>query len=245
VLEEKVARVLKRVEAGGLPFHLMNAAVAAIWVYRAVVTLEKIRDIWKYPDEFWTTNLKVQVGMMVLFLFDLLVLAVLYICRRRSTETAADVPSLFFAHLATWLPMVGYTGGTPLAPGVALPCFVAMTISAFVSLLGFLSLGRSWGIIPANRGVRTGGLYRIVRHPIYASYLVTYGAYTLAVARLPVDPAHPGVVPDLHYWNLAVYAIFAISTVARTYYEERVLRRDPSYAEFAEKTRARLIPFVL
>ena len=38
---------------------------------------------------------------------------------------------------------------------------------------GKLSLGRSFGLMPANRGVVSTGMYRLVRHPIYLGYLVT------------------------------------------------------------------------
>ncbi len=37
---------------------------------------------------------------------------------------------------------------------------------------GLMSLRRSFAVVPGNRGVRDGGLYRIVRHPIYISELV-------------------------------------------------------------------------
>jgi hypothetical protein len=38
-------------------------------------------------------------------------------------------------------------------------------------LAATLRLGRSFGIVATNRGIQTGGLYRIVRHPIYAAYV--------------------------------------------------------------------------
>ncbi len=43
-----------------------------------------------------------------------------------------------------------------------------------------LSLGRSFGIEAANRGIQTHGLYRFVRHPIYAAYLPLMGGYLVA-----------------------------------------------------------------
>ena len=36
------------------------------------------------------------------------------------------------------------------------------------------------GIVAAHRGIKTGGLYRAVRHPIYAAYLLAFGGFVLA-----------------------------------------------------------------
>src|SRR5437763_218817 len=41
-------------------------------------------------------------------------------------------------------------------------------------IVGKLTLGRSFGIAPATRGVVIGGPYILVRHPIYAGYLLTH-----------------------------------------------------------------------
>jgi protein-S-isoprenylcysteine O-methyltransferase Ste14 len=40
-----------------------------------------------------------------------------------------------------------------------------------VALAGLFSLNKSMGVVAANRGVKTGGIYRVVRHPIYAGFL--------------------------------------------------------------------------
>jgi protein-S-isoprenylcysteine O-methyltransferase Ste14 len=34
--------------------------------------------------------------------------------------------------------------------------------------------------MPANRGVVSTGLYRLVRHPIYMGYLITHAAFVAA-----------------------------------------------------------------
>ena len=40
-------------------------------------------------------------------------------------------------------------------------------------------LGRSFGIVAADRGIVVGGPYRIVRHPIYLGYFVTHVGFLL------------------------------------------------------------------
>src|SRR5262249_56294678 len=40
-----------------------------------------------------------------------------------------------------------------------------------------ISLGRSFGIAPADRGLRTTGLYAWVRHPLYAMEICFFAGY--------------------------------------------------------------------
>ena len=57
-----------------------------------------------------------------------------------------------------------------------------------IIIAGKLTLGRSFGLMPANRGVVSSGIYRFVRHPIYAGYLITHVAF-LAAHPTPLEPA--------------------------------------------------------
>ena len=63
----------------------------------------------------------------------------------------------------------------------------AVTVS--IQLVGLVmatvamgSLRRSFGLAPANRGVKTSGMYRYVRHPLYAAYLSPSSGYVLALS---------------------------------------------------------------
>jgi protein-S-isoprenylcysteine O-methyltransferase Ste14 len=94
---------------------------------------------------------------------------------------------------------------------------------------GMLSLRRSIGIVPANRGIKTGGLYRFVRHPLYLSYAISQVGYWICN-------------PSAH--NGAVITATILCHVLRIFNEERFLRRDPEYAAFALRTRWALLPGV-
>ena len=58
---------------------------------------------------------------------------------------------------------------------------VLVLVGVVLATGAVLSLGRSLGIEAANRGVQTHGLYRFVRHPIYAAYLPLMGGYLRAI----------------------------------------------------------------
>lgn len=95
---------------------------------------------------------------------------------------------------------------------------------------GKLSLGRSFGVVAANRGVVVAGPYRIVRHPIYLGYFVSHLGFLLA------------------NWSMRNIAVYVISTGfqwARILSEERLLKEEEAYRAYCERVRYRLIPYVL
>lgn len=98
-----------------------------------------------------------------------------------------------------------------------------------LQVLAMLSLNRSIGMVAANRGVKTSGLYRWVRHPLYLSYIVAFLGYVMN---------HPSC------WNIGVYATAVGLWVLRLLAEERFLLQDPVYREYAQRVRTRLLPGV-
>jgi protein-S-isoprenylcysteine O-methyltransferase Ste14 len=105
----------------------------------------------------------------------------------------------------------------------------AQLFGMFVSLAGLFSLNTSFGLVAANRGVKTRGMYAIVRHPIYAGYFVSFGAFLLQNMTLA---------------NAVIYAVFVVSELLRVIAEERVLLRDPAYVAYARQTRWRVLPLL-
>lgn len=120
-----------------------------------------------------------------------------------------------------------------LKPGIAvIPVYIAAPLQflalSFV-IWGKISLGRSFAILPANRGVMTGGAYRLVRHPIYAGYLAGHVLYLLSA---------------FSFHNLAVYAVITYLQLYRILREEALLAAEPEYRAYMERVRYRLLPRV-
>lgn len=101
---------------------------------------------------------------------------------------------------------------------------------AALMLLAGTALGRGLTAVPIpNRHavLRTGGLYRVVRHPIYTGLLLAAGSWTVASGS---------------GWRaLAFAALLALITVKARWEEERLARRFAAYPDYASRT-PRFVP---
>jgi protein-S-isoprenylcysteine O-methyltransferase Ste14 len=103
-------------------------------------------------------------------------------------------------------------------------------VTAIGSLFTFISiqwLGRSFAVLPSLRDIRTSGMYRFVRHPIYLSYIV---------AGLGTLMRHPSV------YNSSVVLAGVLLMMWRIRFEERLLAQDELYRNYMDAVRYRLIP---
>jgi protein-S-isoprenylcysteine O-methyltransferase Ste14 len=90
-------------------------------------------------------------------------------------------------------------------------------------------LGRSFGIVASNRGVKTVGVYRLARHPMYAAYFFGHIGYVM-------------VYPSAR--NVFIAVTTCIALYARAIVEERFLAADPEYRAYRERVPWRFIPLV-
>jgi protein-S-isoprenylcysteine O-methyltransferase Ste14 len=124
-------------------------------------------------------------------------------------------------------PLLWPSSGNGLVPDLVTAVASAMGLALVV--VGKLTLGRSFGLVPANRGVVVRGPYALVRHPIYTGYLITHIAFLVA---------HP------HWWNVLVVLTADTALVARALIEERVLGGDVEYRAYCQRVGWHLVPGV-
>lgn len=113
--------------------------------------------------------------------------------------------------------------------GVVPAAKYAVVVGSGLTILGMVSLNRSFAIVPANREIKTAGMYRFVRHPLYASYLVMLTSYVLA---------------NTTFENVLVFAFVMGCMFIRMFREEKHLALDAEYRNYMRKVRYRLIPFI-
>ena len=104
---------------------------------------------------------------------------------------------------------------------------VLTTFAAVLSIVCLVTLGKRFGVRPALRGLATDGPYRLVRHPLYLSYVIAAIGFNLQV------------------WNLATILLVLLGWAAMVYRivsEERVLARDASWPTYVRLVPYRLVP---
>ena len=99
-------------------------------------------------------------------------------------------------------------------------------LGLLLTLWALISLGRSFGLAPADRGLVTHGPYRYLRHPMYAGAMLNMLAVVLANLSLP---------------NLLILALTIGVDVYRITLEERTVT---AYADYAGQVRWRLLPWI-
>jgi protein-S-isoprenylcysteine O-methyltransferase Ste14 len=83
--------------------------------------------------------------------------------------------------------------------------------------------------VAARRQIKTSGLYRWIRHPLYASYLLSYVGYVLSNSS-------PG--------NAVTCLLASMLLLARLMREERFLSRDSEYLLYMRHVKYRILPMV-
>ena len=152
-------------------------------------------------------------------------LSVMFILTRRPGEIACSPWAVLVAFAGTALPLLVRPGGTDLAP--TLLSSIIMSCGLALSVASKLYLNRSFGLIAANRGVKVGGPYRLVRHPMYLGYIITQTGFLLS---------------NFDWRNSAIYTVAWSCQLLRMREEESVLRHDQAYRDFTGKVSSRLIP---
>jgi protein-S-isoprenylcysteine O-methyltransferase Ste14 len=143
-------------------------------------------------------------------------------------NSIAAAAAVFVSYTYTYA-QVAYLRWVPGEPAWPEASLILVIAGACLSLASLLSLGRSFGVRPALRGVASRGPYRIVRHPLYLAYIIADIGYNLQ---------------EWNYGTLTLVAAGWISMLYRIHAEERVLSADPTWADFTARVRYRLLPLI-
>ncbi|HLA32072.1 MAG TPA: methyltransferase [Pseudomonas sp.] len=187
---------------------VLLATIVGIFAYAHMLAFQKTHE--------WS---------LLLFCFSETLAAALFIFRS-DPKTVSAIP-------LDWLVAIGGTFVPlffrPASWGILPLASVAIIAGASIQLLSLISLNRSFALVAAKREIKTTWMYSIVRHPIYASYCLTFTGYVLTNTTLA---------------NGAIYALTMGFLCTRIFREEKHLSLDPQYREYMLDVRYRLIPFI-
>jgi protein-S-isoprenylcysteine O-methyltransferase Ste14 len=190
----------------------MSLPITALWLLFAFANVESWRK----------THQPIGLGATMMEL----VVAALFVLRRRPLTISRSPLAWSAAVVGTF----GMLGARPhYAPVATLePVYIVMQLAgAGLATWSVIALGRSFGLVAANRGISTRGPYRFVRHPLYAGYLLTESGYVLE------NPTGR---------NTALFLLVMAVQAVRIVVEERWLMLDPAYRDYARVVRCRVIP---
>ena len=190
-----------------------DVCLASVFALLALAEARRVSN-----GQFSSAFLAIELGL----------LCVIFVVRRRPRGSSRRAGDWLVASVATWLALALRPHAAGAAEfeslGVSVQCAgLALTVFAY------MSLGKSFGLVPADRGIEDGGPYRWVRHPVYVSECVTLIGFLIA---------NPTVL------NLAIEVIILGAQLVRIHAEERFLRQHHDYRAYAAFVRWRLIPGV-
>jgi protein-S-isoprenylcysteine O-methyltransferase Ste14 len=158
------------------------------------------------------------------FAVDYCMLTGLLIVRRRPMTEGRRFLDWLVAGSA-WVPLLMQSADTSRVQGLAGASLSAVGVC--VTVAGMASLGRSFGIVAANRGLQTRGMYGWLRHPLY------FGESLAMVGNVVANPSTV---------NAALAAVAIACLFPRILAEERLM--GASYKPYAARVRWRLLPGV-
>lgn len=191
--------------------NLINLLLATLWAYFAYINIVAFLGTYKLT---YLLFLLVQSEFVVLLLIRRIPV--------KSSKNPFDYLISILGTFAILLYRPSFGIDTHFLIGDIL-----IYIGVVLEMIGFLSLNTSAGIIPANRGIKSGGMYRFVKHPIYMGYLILYTGYFLSNATA---------------YNLFILLAVIAFQIMRINREEKILIKDEKYIEYSKKVKWKLIP---
>lgn len=201
-----------------------NKTVAFAWEIFCTVVLLLFYASFAYA--FGVAYLKTQSTSALSYMVFELTMVLVLMVRHFPNRVSERPVDWFSAILGTYIGLLLRPVETPFDQ---LFLLILQHAGIFISFAGLITLSRSFGLIAANRGIKTGGIYRFIRHPLYSGYVFAIFAF---------------VCMNFTFWNLLVYLFFIAITWVRIRAEERFLLQDPEYKAYADNVRWRIMPFV-
>lgn len=204
--------LIARMSLRGLGVASTNIMLAGFYLFFAVANLQSFLD---------------SPRLSVLLIVVMETIAAFFLIIRRDPDETGH----------SWQTWATTTCGT-LAPTLFRPVEISADLligdvlqvsGVVVQIAALLCLNRSFGLLPAYRGVKSYGPYSWVRHPLYTAYVISFIGYW---------------INNQSALNAAIVVFGSAFLVMRIYYEEDLLLKYDDYQHYATRTRWRLVPAV-
>ncbi len=195
------------------------------WLLRAFALLIYGFAVWRLGYAWWLDTSR--ITLLLLLITEGYTLALVLLARRASERDLSPLVIIATGYAAFFFVILSAEGTAHIVPefaGTAL-----QLVGLALQFAAKIALGRSFGLLPAQRGLVLSGPYRIVRHPIYFGYFISHVGFLLA---------------NFSWHNTAVFALLYLVQIYRIGREEDVLCSSDDYRRYRKRVRWRLLPFV-
>lgn len=161
----------------------------------------------------------------IFFAAEQALLVGMFLFRRRTNTTSSKPWDWFVATIGGWFALAmrpHEVDGFQAALGSGI-----QVVGLVLVIICFLSIGKSFGVVAANRGLKVKGPYQLVRHPIYFSHSLTQLGFVIA------NPWWP---------NYLIFATVLLFQVLRMRAEEAVLSATADYDSYRQQVPYRVLP---
>lgn len=198
---------------------LVNVAVASLFSYYIYENIVRLAT-------------GARLTLSAVLLFRSLSITLVFLLRRPSKLTSKNIGDWIASIGGTFVVyLYSYSGWEkPISPQIVPIAYFVLVVAAFLATICIINLGRSFGIVPANRGIKTKVFYRYVRHPLYSIYML----YDLAFISICFSSL-----------NCCICILHALFSYLRAKREENILMQDADYNKYASETRYMFLPAIL
>jgi protein-S-isoprenylcysteine O-methyltransferase Ste14 len=164
----------------------------------------------------------------VVFIFIVMetIVIILLLTRKNVTEKTTNLKQIAVAIGTTLLPLILLPTTNVISEGIGNTLII---IGGLLAIGAYLSLNNSFGVTPALREVKTKGLYKLVRHPMYLSYFFIYIGYLNL---------------SFSVTNSMILIVLVIGLVTRIIFEEALLIKEPAYQAYSKQVKYKLFPYI-
>lgn len=164
----------------------------------------------------------------VVFIFIVMetIVIILLLTRKNVTEKTTDLKQIAVAIGTTLLPLILLPTTNVISEDTGNALII---IGGLLAIGAYLSLNNSFGVTPALREVKTKGLYKLVRHPMYLSYFFIYIGYLNL---------------SFSVTNTMILIVLVIGLVTRIIFEEALLIKEPAYQAYSKQVKYKLFPYI-
>jgi protein-S-isoprenylcysteine O-methyltransferase Ste14 len=181
----------------------------------------QIALLWSVKMAVWLVETGIYTGYIVA-----------YLCRSRAVAVAGGFMETAFPIVVAGLPMFiaaapyNLPDRIPFATRGHLPYFLTVMAvilaGSLINLMGLISLRRAFTIMAEARQLVRRGIFRYMRHPLYAGHFIIFGG---------------SVLLRLHIYTVVLFLLFCFGQVWRARIEERKLIENfPEYENYRRRT---------